>query len=104
MSLKAALEVRGVSRATIDKAVENTEKVLAQVIVNASKNTTNAQAMRSNSSSLKADLDVLYGVQADFVKADKAVKTRKLVKPADEPVAKAPEVPEVTKASEADKG
>jgi len=91
---------RGVTSIVVDKAVENIEKVLATVVMNASKNTTGAQAMKGNASSLAADLEVLYRIQKEYAEAEKADKAavnraRKIEKPKDE---------EASEVSEADKG
>lgn len=99
MSLKQKLTDRGVTSVVVDKAVENTEKVLATVVMNASKNTTGAQAMKGNASSLAADLEVLYGIQKEYAEAEKADKAavtraRKIEKPKDE------EASEVSEANE----
>ena len=76
MSLKEKLQARGVTRRTVELAVSNTEKVLATVILNASKNVTNAQAMKGNASALAEDLKVLTAALEEFVEEDKAA-TRK---------------------------
>lgn len=81
MSLKEAMEGRGINRGIVDRAIENTEKVLATVVMNASKNVTGAQAMKGNASNIAEDLKVLKALQEEFVKADKAVTTKKIVKP-----------------------
>ena len=70
MSLKKALAYRGLKPHQVYAAVTNTEKVMATVISNASKNTTGAQAMKGNLSTLAADLKVLYELKDEFVKAD----------------------------------
>ena len=100
MSLKQKMTERGVTSIVVDKAVENIEKVLATVVMNASKNTTGAQAMKGNASSLAADLEVLYRIQKEYAEAEKADKAavnraRKIEKPKDE---------ETSEVSEADKG
>lgn len=100
MSLKQKMTERGVTSIVVDKAVENIEKVLATVVMNASKNTTGAQAMKGNASSLAADLEVLYRIQKEYAEAEKADKAavnraRKIEKPKDE---------EASEVSEADKG
>lgn len=90
MSLKQKLTDRGVTSTVVDKAVENTEKVLATVVMNASKNTTGAQAMKGNASSLAADLEILYGIQKEFADAEEknlkaaATRARKIEKPKEE--------------------
>lgn len=84
MSLKTKLKAK---RHLVDRAVANIEDVLTQVVSNASKNTTGAQAMRSNISTLKNDLDVLYEMQAEFAKDDEA--DAKAVKASKTPAAKA---------------
>ena len=74
MSLKSALEARGVTTRTLELAVSNTEKVLATVILNASKNLTNAQAMKGNASALAGDLEVLRSALAEFNEAEKVTR------------------------------
>lgn len=74
MKLTNTLVSRGLTALKIDQAVENTEKVLFQVINNAGKNVTNAQAMKGNASTLAADLDVLYGFQKEFEAFEKEAK------------------------------
>lgn len=75
MSVKDRLVERGLTRDRLQIAVDNTEKVLAQVILNASKNVTNAQAMKGNTSALAADLEVMLGLLGQFEKPE--TKTRK---------------------------
>lgn len=53
----------------LERAIDNTNQVLRTVIQNASKNVTNAQAMKGNTSSLVADLEALHALQADMVEA-----------------------------------
>lgn len=108
MSLKEKLEERGLTLATVEKAIFNTEKVLANVINNASKNTTGAQAMRSNTSNFANDLKVMYDLRDEFVaeaeaqaKADEAAVKAAQRKPKIEKPAAEPEANDV---SEADKG
>jgi hypothetical protein len=57
---------RGVTLRTLDIAIANTERVLAVVIQNASKNVTNAQAMKGNTSQLAADLQTMYAIRNEF--------------------------------------
>lgn len=92
MSLKQALEARGINRKNLEIAIANTEKVLATVILNASKNVTNAQAMKGNTSVLSADLEVLKAVLDEFIEADKtAAKKPRTVKVEDNDVSPAVE-------------
>lgn len=87
MSLKQKLTDRGVTTVVVNKAVENTEKVLATVVMNASKNVTGAQAMKGNASSLAADLEILYRIQKEYADAEEknlkaaATRARKIEKP-----------------------
>lgn len=109
MSLKQKLEDRSVTKVHVKRAIDNMERVLAQTVNNASKNTTGAQAMRGNISTFARDLEVLYELEAEFDKADKAAATRarKIEKPADVDVTEADVKPAKDKgadASEADNG
>lgn len=60
------LRERGVTERTLDIAIANTERVLAVVIQNASKNVTNAQAMKGNTSQLADDLKTMYAIRNNF--------------------------------------
>lgn len=90
MSLKQKLEARNVTKRHVDLAVDNMEKVLAQTVNNASKNTTGAQAMKGNVSTFAADLEVLYGIQKEYADAEEknlkaaATRARKIEKPKEE--------------------
>ena len=66
MSLKESLSGRGVTKRTVEVALANTEKVFATVIMNASKNVTNAQAMKGNTSVLAEDLKVMKAILEEF--------------------------------------
>lgn len=105
MSLKDKLEARGMQRFQVEKAREHVEQVLAQVVNNASKNRTGAQAMRGNISDLAADLKVLDALMEDYEAEDAAAaaEAEKLAKAAAKsktPAAKAEKPTEVTEANE----
>lgn len=76
MSLKERLAERAITKRVVDLAVVNTEKVLATVILNASKNVTNAQAMKGNTSALAADLETMYALQKEFDTEEKKPRGR----------------------------
>jgi hypothetical protein len=60
MALTDNLKGRGITVAMLNRAIDNTEKVLAIVISNSAKNVTNAQAMKGNISTIANDLETLY--------------------------------------------
>lgn len=57
------LTYRGLTLVHVNKAIKYTEEVLNGVIMNASRNTTGAQAMKGNLMQLAADLEVLYALR-----------------------------------------
>ena len=67
---------RGLTVGHVDKAIKYTEEVLNGVIMNASRNTTGAQAMKGNLMQLAADLEVLYAIRASY-KEEKPAPKRK---------------------------
>lgn len=76
-TLKTNLEGRGLQRGHVKRAIEFTEKVIAQVVNNASKNTTGAQAMKGNLSTLTRDLEVLYDLEKEFAADEKAAAPKR---------------------------
>jgi septal ring factor EnvC (AmiA/AmiB activator) len=82
---------------TLERAIDNTHKVLKTVIQNASKNITNAQAMKGNTSALVADLNAMEALYANEVEAAEAkenerVKALAAAKRAAEAKEKAPKI------------
>ena len=70
MNIATRLAERGIDEAKLRLAIVNTEKVLATVILNSSKNVTNAQAMKGNASDLAGDLKVLEEILEDMTGGD----------------------------------
>lgn len=113
MSLKANLEARGLQRTHVERAIEFTEKVASNVVNNASKNTTGAQAMKGNLSTFVRDLEVLYALRDEYVAEDEekakqvealekaAAKSKTAAAKAEKPVEPAEAEADVSKA---DKG
>jgi len=62
---------------TVNRAIENVNVVIRTVIQNASKNVTNAQAMKGNTSELVADLETLYALRDDIMEAAEEVEKEK---------------------------
>ena len=68
---------RGLTSAVLEKAIDNTERVLATVISNSSKNVTNAQAMKGNASALAQDLRTLMDVRQEFLELEMSERLSK---------------------------
>jgi len=83
MALTDNLKGRGITVAMLNRAIDNTEKVLAIVISNSAKNVTNAQAMKGNISTIANDLETLYKSREELkamevaLKKDQETKARK---------------------------